>query len=82
MGPPLFCLTLVPIISKLQQKYEQVIFKAHIHDITLHLIDTTEGTDTTEDTLQAMTGLVDELEEMGIVVDRRKARRFLSQDTK
>ncbi|CAN0303380.1 unnamed protein product, partial [Ectocarpus fasciculatus] len=68
MGPPLFCLILIPIIDKLRRKYEPlgVTLKAYMDDITLHLRDITP------DTVQAMTDLVQELAEVGIIVNRAK----------
>ena len=69
MGPPLFSLILIPIILKLQEKYKPlgVAFKAYMDDITLHLQDLTE------ETIQAMTDLVNELAAVGIVVNRAKS---------
>ncbi|CAN0344777.1 unnamed protein product, partial [Scytosiphon promiscuus] len=69
MGPPLFSLILVPIVLKLQEKYEPlgVSFKAYMDDITLHLKVLTE------ESVQAMTDLVSELDKVGIVVNRAKS---------
>ncbi|CAN0508788.1 unnamed protein product, partial [Scytosiphon promiscuus] len=68
MGPPLFSLILVPIVLKLQEKYEPlgVSFKAYMDDITLHLKVLTE------ESVQAMTDLVSELDKVGIVVNSAK----------
>lgn len=69
MGPPLFCLILIPIITKLQQKYEPlgVNIIAYMDDISLHLQDVTE------ESLKALSDLEDDLAEVGIVVSRRKS---------
>ncbi|CAN0235475.1 unnamed protein product, partial [Scytosiphon promiscuus] len=69
MEPPLFSLILVPIVLKLQEKYEPlgVSFKAYMDDITLHLKVLTE------ESVQAMTDLVSELDKVGIVVNRAKS---------
>ncbi|CAN0359962.1 unnamed protein product, partial [Scytosiphon promiscuus] len=69
MGPPLFSLILVPIVLKLQVKYEPlgVSFKAYMDDSTLHLKVLTE------ESVQAMTDLVSELDKVGIVINRAKS---------
>ena len=69
MGPPLFCLTLVPILTEMRERYQDlgVNVQAYMDDITLHLQDVTT------ETMQAMTDLVHELAEVGIVVNRRKS---------
>lgn len=69
MGPPLFCFVLVPIVSKRRTKYEPlgVRIKAYMDDITLHFKAIIE------DAMQVVPDLVDELEAVGIVVNRRKS---------
>lgn len=69
MGPPLFCLILVPIIIKLQKKYEPlgVSIEEYTDDINLHLQRLTEGS------LKALSDLKDEVTEVGIIVSRRKS---------
>lgn len=69
MGPPLFFLILVPIIIKLQKKYEPlgVSIKAYMDDINLHLQELTE------ESLKALSDLEDELTEVGKIVSRRKS---------
>lgn len=68
IGPPLFCLILVPII-KLQKKYEPlgVSIKAYMDDINLHFQELTE------ESLKALSDLEDGLTEVGIIVSRRKS---------
>lgn len=69
MGPPLFCFVLVPIVSKLRAKYEPlgVSIKAYMDDINLHFKEITE------DAMQVVLDLVDELQAVGVVVNRRKS---------
>ena len=70
MGPPLFCFTLVPIVSKLRVKYEPlgVRIKANMDDINLHFQEITEDA-----IMQVLPDLVDELEAVGIIVKKRKS---------
>ena len=70
MGPPLFCFTLVPIVSKLRVKYEplRVRIKAFMDDINLHFQEITEDA-----IMQVLPDLVDELEAVGIIVNKRKS---------
>ena len=69
MGPPLFRFTLVPIVSKLRVKYEPlgVRIKAYMDDINLHFKEITE------DAMQVLPDLVDELQAVGIIVNKRKS---------
>lgn len=68
MGPPLFFLILVPIIIKLQKKYEPLgVSKAYMDDINLHLQELTE------ESLKALSDLEDELTEVGKIVSRMKS---------
>ena len=70
MGPPLFCLALVPIVSKLKSKYEPkgVRITAYMDDINLNFKEINEET-----MQQVIPDLVDELEEVGIIVNREKS---------
>ena len=65
MGPPLFCVTLIPIVSKLRIKYEPlgVRIKANMNDINLHFRAIAE------DAMQVLQDLVDQLEAVGIRYD-------------
>lgn len=69
MGPHLFCFVLIPIVSKLRTKYELlgVRIKAYMDDINLHFKEISE------DAMQVIPDLVDELEAVGIIVNRRKS---------
>ena len=69
MGPPLLCFTLVPIVSKLRVKHEplQVRIKAYMDDINLHFKEITE------DAMHMLPDLVDELEAVSIIVNKRKS---------
>ena len=69
MGPPLFCFALVPVVSKLRIKYEPlgVSIKAYMDDINLNFKEITE------EAMQVVPDLVNELREVGIVVNRRKS---------
>lgn len=69
MRPPLFCFVLIPIIQKLNRKYEHlgVSLKAYNDDITLLLKEITATI------IPVITDLVDELQAAGIIVNRGKS---------
>ncbi|CAB1119445.1 unnamed protein product [Ectocarpus sp. CCAP 1310/34] len=69
MGPPLFCFILVPIVLKLRAKYDHlgVCLKAYMDDISLHFKNITA------ENIQVIPDLVDELEAVGIIVNRGKS---------
>eukprot|EP00903_Cladosiphon_okamuranus_P018719 g17232.t1 len=66
MGPPLFCFVLVPIVIKLNQKYEPlgVSLTAYMDGISLHFKKITATT------IPVIQDLLDELQAAGIVVNR------------
>ena len=63
------CSALVPIVSKLRSKYEPIGARitASMDDINLNFKEINE------ETMQVIPDLVDELEEVGIIVDREKS---------
>ncbi|CAB1115520.1 unnamed protein product [Ectocarpus sp. CCAP 1310/34] len=69
MGPPLFCFILVPIVLKLRAKYDHlgVCLKAYMDDISLHFKNITA------ENIQVIPDVVDELEAVGIIVNRGKS---------
>eukprot|EP00903_Cladosiphon_okamuranus_P013938 g12964.t1 len=69
MGPPLFCFVLVPILIKLNHKYEPlgVSLTAYMDDISLHFKEITATT------ILVIQDLVHELQAAGIVVNRGKS---------
>ena len=69
MAPPLFSFTLFPIVSELRVKYDPlgVRINAHMDDINVHLKEITA------EAVQVLPDLVDELEAVGIVVNKRKS---------
>ena len=69
MGPPLFCFALVPIVSKYEPKGVRIT--AYMDDINLNF----KGIN--EETMQVIPDLVDELEEVGIIVNREKSSALL-----
>ena len=69
MGPPLFCFVITSIVSKLWPKYEAfgVHVEAYVDDFILHFKEITE------EAMQVVSDLIDELRVAGIIVYRAKS---------
>ena len=69
MGPPLFCFIITPTVSNLRPKYEPlgVRIEAYMDDVKLHFKEITE------EVMQVVPDLIDELRTVDIKVNRAKS---------